>query len=130
MRKTPDTGLCLAITAGFLCPVPLTFAQNPSPAPQTTGLPGVTVEEVIVTGSTSPTSEEDFPNQVIILNRDLINKSGQGITTEQLLKSQPVMMRRLMATVKGTHSGVQNTDTLTTAPGFDSLLPPSSVAGP
>ena len=65
MKKTLDTGLCLAIAAGFFCPVPLTFAQNPSPAPQTTGRPGVTVEEVIVTGSNIPTSEEVGPNPVI-----------------------------------------------------------------
>jgi iron complex outermembrane receptor protein len=91
MKKPPDTGLCLAIAAGFFWPVLLTFAQNPSPAPRTTGLPGVTVEEVIVTGSNIPTSEEVGPNPVFILNRELINKSGQGTTVEQLLKIQPVM---------------------------------------
>jgi iron complex outermembrane receptor protein len=91
MKKPPDTGLCLGIAAGFFCPVLLTFAQNPSPAPRTTGLPGVTVEEVIVTGSNIPTSEEVGPNPVFILNRDLINKSGQGTTAEQFLKIQPVM---------------------------------------
>src|SRR5206468_9870764 len=35
--------------------------------------------------------EEVGPNPVFNLNRDLINKSGQGTTTEQLLKTQPVM---------------------------------------
>ena len=91
MKKTPDTGLCLAIAAGCFCLVPLTFAQNPSPAPRTTGLPGVTVEEVIVTGSNIPTSEEVGPNPVLNLTRELINRSGQGTTTEQFLKIQPVM---------------------------------------
>jgi iron complex outermembrane recepter protein len=91
MKKTFEPGLCLAIAAGFFCPVPLTFAQNPSPGPQTTGRPDVTVEEVIVTGSNIPNAEEVLPNPVIILNRDLINKSGQGTTTEQFLKIQPVM---------------------------------------
>ncbi|PYJ45611.1 MAG: hypothetical protein DME85_13055 [Verrucomicrobia bacterium] len=38
-----------------------------------------------------PTAEEVGPNPVFNLNRDLINKSGQGTTTEQLLKTQPVM---------------------------------------
>src|ERR1700719_732685 len=48
-------------------------------------------ERVIVTGSIIPTAEEVGPNPVFNLNRDLINKSGQGTTVEELLKSQPVM---------------------------------------
>jgi iron complex outermembrane receptor protein len=48
-------------------------------------------ERVIVTGSNIPTAEEVGPNPVFSLNRDLINKSGQGTTVEELLKSQPVM---------------------------------------
>src|SRR5438270_46370 len=47
-------------------------------------------ERVIVTGSNIPTSEEVGPNPVFNINRDLINKSGQGTTVEQLLKSQPI----------------------------------------
>jgi iron complex outermembrane receptor protein len=47
-------------------------------------------ERVIVTGSNIPTSEEVGANPVFSLNRDLINKSGQGTTVEQLLKSQPI----------------------------------------
>src|SRR6266478_4226875 len=50
-----------------------------------------TAERVIVTGSNIPTAEEVGPNPVFNLNRDLINKSGQGTTVEELLKSQPVM---------------------------------------
>ncbi|PYK35651.1 MAG: hypothetical protein DME54_04085, partial [Verrucomicrobia bacterium] len=38
----------------------------------------VTGEPVIVTGSLIPTTEEVGSNPVSILNRDLINKSGQG----------------------------------------------------
>jgi iron complex outermembrane receptor protein len=48
-------------------------------------------EREIVTGSNIPTSEEVGPNPVFNLNRDLINKSGQGTTVEELLKTQPVM---------------------------------------
>jgi iron complex outermembrane recepter protein len=48
-------------------------------------------ERVIVTGSNIPTAEEVGPNPVFNLNRDLINKSGQSTTVEELLKSQPVM---------------------------------------
>ena len=50
----------------------------------------VTGEPVTVTGSLIPTSEEVGSNPVSILDRDLINKSGQGTTTEQLLKSLPI----------------------------------------
>jgi len=91
MKKPLDTRLCVGIAAGFFCPVLLTFAQNPVPAPRTTGEPGVTIEEVIVTGSNIPTAEEVGPNPVFNLNRELINKSGQGTSAEQFLKIQPVM---------------------------------------
>jgi len=47
-------------------------------------------ERVIVTGSNIPTAEEVGANPVFSLNRDLINKSGQGTTVETLLKSQPI----------------------------------------
>ena len=49
------------------------------------------MERVIVTGSLIPTAEEVGPNPVFAINRDLINKSGGGSTTEQLLQRQPVM---------------------------------------
>jgi len=48
-------------------------------------------ERVIVTGSNIPTSEEVGANPVFSLNRDLINKSGEGTSVETLLKIQPVM---------------------------------------
>ncbi len=48
-------------------------------------------ERVIVTGSNIPTAEEVGTNPVLNINRDLINKSGQGTTVEELLKIQPVM---------------------------------------
>jgi len=73
------------------------FAQNPPPPPPPPAAapapaPGAAeVERVIVTGSNIPTAEEVGANPVFSLNRDLINKSGQGTTTEQLLKTQPVM---------------------------------------
>src|SRR5260370_3269903 len=72
------------------------FAQNPAPPPPPPGAApapapaAAEVERVIVTGSNIPTAEEVGPNPVFSLNRDLINKSGQGTTVEQLLKSQPV----------------------------------------
>jgi iron complex outermembrane receptor protein len=56
------------------------FAQTPAD-----------VDRVIVTGSLIPNAEEVGPNPVFSLNRDLIDKSGAGTTTEQLLQRQPVM---------------------------------------
>ena len=41
----------------------------------------VTGEPVILTGSLIPTSEVVGPNPIDTLDRDLINKSGQGTTT-------------------------------------------------
>src|SRR5213080_172361 len=80
--------------------IPLIFAsnalaQNPPPPPPPGAAPApapgaAEVERVIVTGSNIPTAEEVGANPVFSLNRDLINKSGQGGTTETLLKSQPV----------------------------------------
>src|SRR5437870_9218510 len=70
------------------------FAQRaaaPPPPGAAAPAPAAEVERVIVTGSNIPTAEEVGPNPVFNLNRDLINKSGQGTTTEQLLKTQPVM---------------------------------------
>src|SRR5213594_2273093 len=65
------------------------FAADPPPA--AASAPAAEVERVIVTGSLIPTAEEVGPNPVFSLNRDLINKSGAGTTTEQLLQRQPVM---------------------------------------
>src|SRR6266705_1351323 len=66
-------------------------APPPPPPGAAAPAPAAEVERVIVTGSNIPTAEEVGPNPVFNLNRDLINKSGQGTTTEQLLKIQPVM---------------------------------------
>src|SRR5213083_3013371 len=68
------------------------FAQAPPPPPPPGGAaPAAEVERVIVTGSLIPTAEEVGPNPIFALNRDLINKSGAGTTTEQLLQRQPIM---------------------------------------
>src|SRR5207253_7929204 len=76
------------------------FAQNPAPPPTLAPPPpggavptqgAAEVERVIVTGSNIPTAEEVGANPVFSLNRDLINKSGQGNTVEDLLKTQSVI---------------------------------------
>src|SRR4029453_4412040 len=66
------------------------------------------VERVIVTGSLIPTAEEVGANPIFALNRDLINKSGQGPTTEQLLQRLPVM--------NGSNIPVQNNGTAQSGP--------------
>ena len=67
------------------------FAQETA-APGTVEAERVTVtgESAIMTGSLIPTSEVVGPNPIDTLDRDLINKSGQGTTTEELLKSLPI----------------------------------------
>src|SRR5215472_8587387 len=60
-------------------------------AQQTAAPAEVEVERVTVTGSNIPTAQEVGSNPVFGLNRDLINKSGQSTTLEELLKAQPVI---------------------------------------
>src|SRR6201991_2460577 len=64
MNKPYETGLWVAIIARVFCPTLVTFAQNPSSAPQTADQAGVTIVRVIVTGSNIPTAEETGPNPV------------------------------------------------------------------
>src|SRR5438105_11452388 len=78
--------LCLAIIAAVLCSVIMAEAQEPTPTPQTVGQPGVTIEEVIVTGSNIPTAEEVTPQPVYILNRDLILQLGVRNATDLVQK--------------------------------------------
>ena len=84
--KPPATGRCFAITAVCFCPVFMTFAQDPTPTPQTTGQPGVTIEEVIVTGSNIPTSEEVGPNPVDTYRKEDITRLGVRSATDLIEK--------------------------------------------
>src|SRR5438445_5837626 len=94
------------------------FAQAPPPPPPpgaaAAPAPAAEVERVIVTGSLIPTAEEVGPNPVFSLNRDLINKSGAGTTTEQLLQRQPVM--------NGANIPVQNNGTSQSGPSGTAAL--------
>ena len=76
MNKPYETGLCVAIIAGVFCPTLVTFAQNPSSAPQTSDQAGVTIVRVIVTGSNIPTAEEVGPNPVDTYRPADIEKLG------------------------------------------------------
>ncbi len=94
------------------------FAQAaPPPPPPGAGAapaPAAEVERVIVTGSLIPTAEEVGPNPVFSINRDLINKSGAGTTTEQLLQRQPV--------IGGSNIPVQNNGTSQSGPSGTAAL--------
>ena len=68
--KLPATGRCFVIVAVCFCPVHMTFAQEVAPTPSTPERSGVTIEEVIVTGSNIPTSEEVGPNPVDTYRRE------------------------------------------------------------
>ena len=84
----------LTATGGFL----LIFGANALSQEPPPPAPGVAeVERVIVTGSNIPSAEEVGPNPVFSINRDLINKSGGGTTTEQLLQRLPVCVPVLVA---------------------------------
>ena len=88
------------------------FAQTAPPP--SAGAPAAEVERVIVTGSLIPTAEEVGPNPVFSINRDLINKSGSGTTTEQLLQRLPV--------VNGSNIPVNNNGTGQSGPSGSAAL--------
>jgi iron complex outermembrane recepter protein len=89
MNAPIKPGAACAILAATLA-FSLIFAANAFAQEAEAERVTVTGEPVTVTGSLIPTSEEVGSNPVSILDRDLINKSGQGTTTEQLLKSLPI----------------------------------------
>src|SRR5205809_7462920 len=85
---------CIALVASVGFPFIVASNAFAQAAPRGAGAapaPAAEVERVIVTGSLIPTAEEVGPNPVFSINRDLINKSGSGTTTEQLLQRQVVM---------------------------------------
>jgi outer membrane receptor protein involved in Fe transport len=63
----------------------IAFAQETAPEP--TAMPEA--ERVIVTGSNIPSANEVGPNPVLMINRDLIEKSGER-TTEELIRNLAV----------------------------------------
>src|SRR6201981_3599255 len=93
LNKLGFVRIALMASAGLpLIVAPNAFAQAPPPPPAAgAAAPAAEVERVVVTGSLIPTAEEVGPNPVFSINRDLINKSGAGTTTEQLLQRQPIM---------------------------------------
>jgi outer membrane receptor protein involved in Fe transport len=75
----------LSIAGTFLLCASITFAQETSPTPSP-DRSGVTIEEVIVTGSNIPTSEEVGPNPVDTYRREDIIRLGVRSTTDLIQK--------------------------------------------
>src|SRR5438309_3875042 len=70
----------------FLLSAPVILAQEVSPTPQTAERSGITIEEVIVTGSNIPTSEEVGPNPVDTYRREDIARLGVRTATDLIQK--------------------------------------------
>src|SRR5437899_6933743 len=85
--KQPSNGRAGLSTAGvLLLSASITFGQEASPTPQTADRSGVTIEEVIVTGSNIPTSEEVGPNPVDTYRREDITRLGVRSATDFVQK--------------------------------------------
>ena len=82
------SGLCLAIIAMALCSAIPTQAQEPTLTSRT-GQPGITIEEVIVTGSNIPTAEEVGPQPVDTYRKVDIERLGVRSATD-LVQKLPV----------------------------------------
>src|SRR5216110_3683437 len=74
------------MAGAFLLWAPIIFGQEVSPTPQTAERSGVTIEEVIVTGSNIPTAEEVGPNPVDTYRTEDIEKLGVRNTTDLVTK--------------------------------------------
>jgi outer membrane receptor protein involved in Fe transport len=85
--KQPPTELVGTSVAGiFFLSASITFGQETSPSPPTSGRSNVTIEEVIVTGSNIPTSEEVGPNPVDTYRREDITRLGVRDATDLIQK--------------------------------------------
>jgi iron complex outermembrane receptor protein len=82
----------LSIAAGlFLLSHSITFGQEAPPTAQATDRSGVTIEEVIVTGSNIPTSEEVGPNPVDTYRPEDIARLGARTSTDFVQRLPAVM---------------------------------------
>ena len=75
-----------SIAGVFLPSASITFGQETSPTPYTADRSGVTIEEVIVTGSNIPTSEEVGPNPVDTYRPEDIARLGVRTMTDFVQK--------------------------------------------
>jgi iron complex outermembrane receptor protein len=74
------------VAGTFLLSASITFGQETSPAPPASGRSGVTIEEVVVTGSNIPTSEEVGPNPVDTYRKEDITRLGVRSATDLIQK--------------------------------------------
>lgn len=81
----------LAVIFVILIPVCRIRAQEPSVTAQIRGQPGVTIEEVIITGSNIPTAEEVGPNPVDTYRKDDVTRLGVRTATDFVEKLPQVM---------------------------------------
>jgi iron complex outermembrane receptor protein len=74
------------MAGAFLLWAPIIFGQEVSPTPQASERSSVTIEEVVVTGSNIPTSEEVGPNPVDTYRREDIIRLGVRSATDLIQK--------------------------------------------
>src|SRR2546421_1910028 len=91
MNKGADVAWYLAIITAVLCSIVEAQAQELTPRPATVGQPGVTIEEVIITGSNIPTAEEVGPHPIEIYRRDDMTRLGVRSATDFAQKLSSVM---------------------------------------
>ena len=91
MNETAKIKLFIAIITGAFVSISEVPAQESTPAKPTQGQPGVTIEEVIITGSNIPTAEEVGPNPVDVYNRDDLARLGVRNATDLVQKLPEVM---------------------------------------
>jgi iron complex outermembrane recepter protein len=104
--KQPSIGCVgLRITGVFLLSASITFGQEVSPRPSPADRSGVTIEEVIVTGSNIPTSEEVGPNPVDTYRKEDITRLGARTMTEFLQKLPEVSGAALSENGGNSHDG-------------------------
>ncbi len=91
MNEAIKTWTLLAIIIAALFSTPHIRGQDAVSPGQTQGQPGTTIEEVIVTGSNIPTSEEVGPNPIDDYRRDDLARLGVRTATDLVQKLPEAM---------------------------------------
>src|SRR5437763_1034252 len=86
MNEAIKSQILLVIIIALSCAISGVRAQEPVPPLPSQGQSGETIEEVIVTGSNIPTSEEVGPNPVDVYRRDDITRLGVRTATDLVQK--------------------------------------------
>src|SRR6266702_4863285 len=110
------------MAGAILLSAPIIFGQEVPPTPQIAARPGVTIEEVIVTGSNIPTAEEVGPNPVDTYRTEDIEKLGVRNTTDLLIK----LPQTLGSTINQNANGVGGGDG-SVIPNLRGLLPKETL---